>query len=85
MSSARVAVMLPYWDFWEASAGEDFRQERADVLAQVVETLAAMRVEVAWRGTVDSATAGEAAVADIRASNANVRVPRAAAPLREAG
>ena len=64
--------MLPYWDFWEASAGEDFRHERTDVLAQLVETLAALRVEVAWRGTVDSATAGEAAVADIRASNANV-------------
>ncbi len=73
MSSARVAVILPYWDFWEASvATGGLRRERTEMLAQVVDLLANHGIGAAWQGVVDSASAGETAAGDVTASGANV-------------
>lgn len=51
-AAPRVAVVLPYWDFWEASAGPDFRAERERLLERVVDALTGEGVQVVWSGLV---------------------------------
>ena len=68
-----VAVMLPYWRFWEASAGGPaLRDDRRRLLEEVVTTLAESGVEVRWSGLVDSEEAGARAGAQIESSGAQV-------------
>ena len=70
-----VAVMLPYWGFWESSAGgAAFRSDRRDLLHEVVERLDGAGVDVAWSGMVDSPEAGAAAAEAIKAAGAQVLV-----------
>lgn len=74
---ARVAgaVMLPYWAFWESSAGGvAFRSDRQDLLDDVVERLGGAGVDVVWSGMVDSPEAGAAAAEEIEAAGAQVLV-----------
>ena len=67
----KTAVMLPYWRFWDASAGgPGFRDDRQGILDEVVTTLAAAGIEVVWNGLVDSPEAGEEAAAGIRSAGA---------------
>lgn len=69
------AVMLPYWGFWESSAGgAAFRSDRRDLLDGVVERLAGAGVDVVWSGMVDSPEAGAAAAESIGAAGAQVLV-----------
>ena len=69
------AVMLPYWGFWESSAGGAvFRSDRRDLLDEVVERLAGAGVDVVWSGVVDSPEAGTAAAESIGAAGAQVLV-----------
>ena len=69
------AVMLPYWGFWESSAGgAAFRSDRQDLLDEVVERLARAGVDVVWSGMVDSPEAGVAAAESIGAAGAQVLV-----------
>lgn len=68
-----IAVMHPYWKFWEASAGGPaFRAERRSLLDEVVDLLAGCGVGIAWSGLVDSPGAGAEAAAGIRAGGASV-------------
>ena len=69
------AVMLPYWEFWESSAGgASFRSERRALLDEVVERLQGAGVDVVWSGMVDSPEAGAAAADEIGAAGAQVLV-----------
>ena len=69
------AVMLPYWGFWESSAGgASFRSERRGLLDDVVERLRGAGVDVVWSGMVDSPEAGAAAAEEIGAAGAQVLV-----------
>ena len=69
------AVMLPYWEFWESSAGgASFRSERRGLLDEVVERLQRAGVDVVWSGMVDSPEAGAAAAEEIGAAGAQVLV-----------
>lgn len=74
----RVALLAPYWTFWEPSAGgPGFRQEREALLEQAAEGLAAAAEEsgglrIAWRGLVDSAESGERAAAEMSRAGAEV-------------
>ena len=68
-----IAVMHPYWRFWEASAGGPaFRDERQRLLDEVVDVLGGPGVDIVWSGLVDSPVAGSEAAADIRAGGASV-------------
>ena len=68
-----VAVMLPYWSFWEASAGgPDFRDNRRQMLDDVVGELAMSGIDAAWTGLVDSPEAGIQAAEEISGSGAQV-------------
>lgn len=70
-----VAVMVPYWGFWESSAGgAAFRSDRRDLLDDVVECLAGADVDVVWSGMVDSPEAGATAAEAISAAGAQVLV-----------
>ena len=69
----RVAVMLPYWRFWEASAGgPGFRDDRRRLLDEVVGALGAAGIDTAWTGLVDSPEAGAQAAGEIEDSRAQV-------------
>ena len=68
-----IAVIHPYWGFWEAAAGGDaFRAERRSLLEKVVGLLTGSGAVIAWSGLVDSAAAGVEPAARIRASGAGV-------------
>ena len=68
-----IAVIHPYWRFWEASAGGGaFRAERHCLLEEVVGLLRSSGVDIAWRGLVHSPEAGAAAAARIRLDGASV-------------
>ncbi len=68
-----VAVMLPYWNFWEASAGgPEFRADRWRLLDEVVAALAEAGITVGWSGLVDSPEAGRQAAARIEAADLQV-------------
>ena len=68
-----IAVIHPYWGFWEASAGgHAFRAERQCLLEEVVDLLGGSGVEVAWSGLVHSPAAGAEAAARIRMAGAGV-------------
>ena len=68
-----IAVMHPYWRFWEASAGGPaFRDERQRLLDEVVDVLGGPGVDIVWSGLVDSPAAGSEAAAVIRAGGASV-------------
>jgi L-arabinose isomerase len=78
----RVALVLPYWDFWERSVPHDLRAEREALARRVVEALAADVVVVA---TVDSDASGEEAArrsAEARAEVVLVMQTMAAPPAR---
>ena len=65
------AVMLPYWRFWEASAGgPGFRDDRRRLLGEVAGALGASGVDAAWTGMVDSPEAGKRAAGEIGGSGA---------------
>lgn len=67
-----IAVMLPYWHFWEASAGGPaFRDDRQNLLDDVVHLLAGSSAEVVWSGLVDSPAAGAEVAYAIRKSGAS--------------
>ncbi|MCH8900365.1 MAG: hypothetical protein IH942_07740 [Acidobacteria bacterium] len=67
------AVLLPYWTFWEASAGgATFRTEREGMLADVVAALGDAGASVVWQGLIDSSETGEAAAREIEDSGADV-------------
>lgn len=63
MPAPRVAVLLPYWNFWEASVGPRFRSERESLLADVVGRL--VGVDVVWSGLVADPDEGVGAAAAI--------------------
>ena len=68
-----VAVIHPYWRFWEASAGGSaFRDERQSLLDEVVDVLDGSGMDMVWSGLVDSPRAGVEAAAGIRAGGATV-------------
>lgn len=68
-----VAVIHPYWRFWEASAGGNaFRAERRSLLEKAVDLLAGAGMDVGWSGLADSAAAGVKAAARIRTDGASV-------------
>ena len=68
-----VAVMLPYWRFWESAAGgPGFRDDRRRLLDEVVGALAEACVDVVWSGLVDSPEAGMQAASAIDVSGAQV-------------
>lgn len=70
-AKATVAVLLPYWRFWEASAGgPTFRDDRRRLLDDAVGALAASGIEPAWTGLIDSPEAGRRAAAEIGGSGA---------------
>lgn len=72
---ASAAVMLPYWAFWESSAGgASFRSERQDLLDDVVERLQWADIDVVWSGMVDSPETGAAAAEAIGPAGAQVLV-----------
>lgn len=72
---ASAAVMLPYWGFWESSAGgAALSSDRRDLLDEVVGRLAGAGVDVVWSGMVDSPEAGTAAAEAIGAAGAQVLV-----------
>jgi L-arabinose isomerase len=58
----RVALILPYWDFWERSVPYDLRAERESAARA---TAAALDAEVVAEAVVDSDAAGEAAARQI--------------------
>ena len=74
----RVALLAPYWTFWEPSAGgPGFRQEREGLLEQAADALATAGEEwgglhIAWRGLVDSTEAGERAAAEMARAGTEV-------------
>lgn len=68
-------MMLPYWGFWESSAGgAAFRSDRRHLLDEVIERLVGVGVDVVWSGMVDSPEAGTAAAEAIGAAGAQVLV-----------
>jgi L-arabinose isomerase len=71
---ARVALLLPYWQFWETSAGgPSFREERATLLESVAHLVAADGADVVWRGIADGDDDGTVA-AVIRATQPDALV-----------
>ena len=72
-AKVRVAVVLPYWGFWEASAGGPaFRDDRRRLLDEVVSALASSGIDPAWTGLVDSPDSGMQAAGEIGGSGAQV-------------
>ena len=72
-TKATIAVLLPYWKFWESSAGgPGFRTDRRRLLDEVVEVLTGKGMEVRWNGLVDSSESGAQAAAEIDSSGAQV-------------
>lgn len=72
-ASTTVAVMLPYWRFWETSAGgPGFRDDRRRLLDLVVGALAESGIDAVWTGLVDSQEAGARAAGEIGGSGAEV-------------
>ena len=68
-----IAAILPYWRFWETSAGgPTFRGDRRRMLDEVVDLLSASGVDIVWSGLVDSPAAGGEAAAGVRGSGASV-------------
>ena len=68
-----VAVIHPYWRFWEKSAGGPaLRDERRTLLGEVVDMLKNCGLDTAWSGLVDSPAAGTEAASVIGASRASV-------------
>ena len=68
----KIAVILPYWRFWEAGAGgPGFRDDRRAMLDEVVAALDATGIEVVWKGMVDSPEAGKESGASIRSAGAH--------------
>ena len=66
-----VAVMLPYWRFWEeAAGGPAFRGDRLEMLEEAAASLEASGAAAVWKGLVDSPEAGEWAAAGIRSAGA---------------
>ncbi|MEQ8716850.1 MAG: hypothetical protein RIE08_04500 [Acidimicrobiales bacterium] len=63
--NARVAVVLPYWDFWEASVGPEFRAERERLLERVVDRVGAVGVDVVWSGMVAGPDEASAAADEV--------------------
>ena len=49
----RVAVVAPYWDFWEPTVGPALRTGRKHLLHTVADGLGVLGVEVVWQGLVD--------------------------------
>ncbi|MDE0581355.1 MAG: hypothetical protein OXI29_15950 [bacterium] len=54
----RVAVVAPYWDFWEPTVGPALRTGRESLLSAVADQLGELDVEVVWQGLVDSTERG---------------------------
>ncbi len=51
---SRIALVAPYWSFWEGSAsGRDLRQQRTDLLARIRDDLEARDVEVGCTELLD--------------------------------
>lgn len=72
--SPRVAMLMPYWTFWESAAGgPGFRREREALLEEAARGLAAADggLEIVWRGMVDSTEAGERAAGEISEAGAD--------------
>ena len=70
-----VAILLPYWTFWESSVGgPTFRADRLNALGALIPELTAAGVRVVWQGLVDSVDAGRAAGGQIESSEAEVVV-----------
>jgi len=62
----QVAVLVPYWAFWEKRASHNLREDRLRLVDQVEALLSKSSVEVCWKGFVDSLTAGVEAAEAIR-------------------
>lgn len=73
----RVALLMPYWTFWEPSVGgPGFRREREALLEEAARRLAGAGeedggLEIVWRGLVDSTEAGERAAGEISEAGAD--------------
>jgi L-arabinose isomerase len=65
--AARIALILPYWDFWERSVPGDLRAEREQLARRAAEALAA---EVATVSVVASEADGERAAREAEAAGA---------------
>ena len=66
-------MILPYWGFWESSAGgAAFREERRELLSGVGRLLVGAGIDVVWSGMVDSPETGVAAAEEIEAAGAEV-------------
>lgn len=54
----QVAVVVPYWDFWEPTVGPELRTGRERLLSAVADRLGEWGAEVVWQGLVDHADQG---------------------------
>ena len=54
----RVAVVAPYWDFWEPTVGPALRTGRERLLGVVADRLGELNVEVVRHGLIDNADQG---------------------------
>lgn len=71
-ASGGIAVIHPYWKFWEASAGGyAFRAERRSLLEEVVDLLSGAGLAITWSGLVYSSESGAEAAVRIRAGGAS--------------
>ncbi|MDH3753224.1 MAG: hypothetical protein OEU32_05055 [Acidimicrobiia bacterium] len=68
----RVALLVPYWTFWESSVGPAFRADREAIAADVAATLTAAGHDVVVRGLVSSPSEGTTMAATAGAGNADV-------------
>ena len=71
-SGPTAAVLAPYWDFWEASVGSQFRSDREQLLSIAVEQLIDKGVKVLWHGLMDSPTAAIEAATVVAALEVDV-------------
>lgn len=71
----RIAVVAPYWAFWEASAGgESLRIDRERLLAEAGASLAGAGLDIGWSGLVDSTDTGRAMAEAITAAGVDALV-----------
>ncbi len=69
----KAAVILPYWDFWEESAGGlSFRTDRRSLLDRIVGEVNQTGLDVTWSGVIDSPRSGAEAASHVRQQEAEV-------------
>lgn len=71
----RIALIVPYWSFWEkAAGGEAFRSEREGLLSSISTKLALIGIEVVQGELVDSEAAGAEVATEIASTKPDALV-----------